>query len=203
MVLPVVAAGARAGASKTSPYAKRNALIRARRVFRQAKTKTEFTGEKPSKFLYLAVGLIALLKDLLDLVFIGSFPGIAVVVTFFFSFLIWILLLLFDRSGGRQNRLIIRGLVVIFFGLVEALAFGLNFLPIETLTVVVLYSLARSAWKKEEKRLKPQRDAQNNAERIREYQMARAEASANEERYRVEEAANDDQYQDNQSRKVA
>lgn len=113
----------------------------------------KFTGEKPSLLLYGGVGLIALFKDLLDLAFIGSLPGIGTIITLCLSFLIWMLLTVFDRSskGTKGNMQIARGLVVIFFGLVEAIGFGLNFLPIQTAMVFVLYVLARRAWKKAQK----------------------------------------------------
>lgn len=116
----------------------------------------KFTGEKPSLLLYGGVGLIALFKDLLDLAFIGSLPGIGTIITLCLSFLIWMLLTVFDRSskGTRGNMQIARGLVVIFFGLVEAIGFGLNFLPIQTAMVFVLYVLAKRAWKKEEESAK-------------------------------------------------
>jgi len=112
--------------------------------------EAKFTGKKPSLFLYGGVGMIALFKDFLDFILIGSLPGIGTVITLCFSSLIWILLTIFDRSskGTRRNMQIARGLVVVFFGLVEAMGFGLNFLPIETLMVFVLYMLAKRAWEK-------------------------------------------------------
>ncbi len=139
-----------------------NDLERARQVTRNVRRGTiknqqgqsakdaKFTGEKPSAFLYLGVAMIALLKDLLDLVGIGSLPGIGFVVTVCFTFLIWMLLFLFDRSsqGAKSNMMLTRGLVTIGFGLVEMVAFGLNFLPIETTMVIVLYQLARKAYKR-------------------------------------------------------
>ncbi len=94
--------------------------------------------------------MIALLKDLLDFAGIGSLPGIGTVVTICFTFLIWILLAMFDRSSQhtRMNMFLVRGLVIIGFGLIEAVGFGLNFLPIMTAMVIVLYFLARRAYKK-------------------------------------------------------
>lgn len=113
----------------------------------------KFTGEKPSMMLYLGVSMIALLKDLLDFVGVGSIPGIGTIVTACFTFLIWVLLFVFDNSlkGTRKNMTLIRGLVVIAFGAIEAFGFGLNFLPIETVMVIVLYQLAKRAWKKAKK----------------------------------------------------
>lgn len=93
--------------------------------------------------------MVALLKDLLDFVGVGSLPAIGTVVTICFTFLIWMLLSLFDRSSQytRSNMHLTRGLVVIGFGLVEAIGFGLNFLPIETAMVIVLYQMAKRAWR--------------------------------------------------------
>jgi hypothetical protein len=170
--------------------------------------KAQFTGEKPSAMLYLGLGAIAFLKDLLDFVGIGSLPAIGTVVTACFAFLIWILMTLFDRSGGKQSNKMARGLVLMFFSLVEAVGFGLNFLPLETLTVSILYMMARSAWKKEQKRLEAEGAVRTNAERIREYQMARAAATfqereaANNARYQ-EDAANDSTYKSQPVRKIA
>ncbi|OGI14635.1 MAG: hypothetical protein A2878_00110 [Candidatus Moranbacteria bacterium RIFCSPHIGHO2_01_FULL_54_31] len=112
----------------------------------------KFTGEKPSAFLYLGASMIALLKDLLDFVGVGSLPAIGTVVTICFTFLIWILLAVFDRSSQntRGNMQLTRGLVVIGFGIIEALGFGLNFLPLETTMVIVLYQLARRAYRRAE-----------------------------------------------------
>lgn len=113
-----------------------------------AQTQTKFTGEKPSFVLYTFLFILALLKDLLDLAGVGSLPGIGTVVTLCFTFLIWTLLTVFDRSGGKQNIKMTRGLILVAVGLVEGIGFGLNFLPIQTLTIVALYQLARRAQRK-------------------------------------------------------
>lgn len=127
----------------------RNGKMRGNREKGIAKPK--FTGEKPSAMLYLGVAIIALFKDLLDLVLIGSLPGIGTAVTVCFTFLIWILLTVFDHSGAKDNRQMVRGQIAIFFGLVEAVGFGLNFLPIETVMVITLYAMAHREWKKAKK----------------------------------------------------
>jgi hypothetical protein len=177
----------------------------------------QFTGEKPSFMLYLGLACIALLKDSLDLILVGSLPGIGTVVTLCFSFLIWILMTIFDRSGGKQNNKMARGLVLMLTSLVEAIGFGLNFLPIETFTVASLYIMARSAWKKEQKRLEKESQTQGNAERIRQYQMAQAAArmaqeAANNEvfqeekslpQYQGKEAVNDSRYRNKPVRKIS
>lgn len=150
MVVSDVAAQEKKAAEKI----RRKIVVRkARQAFRSAAKRTKFTGEKPSLLLYLGVSMIALFKDMLDLVGIGSLPAIGTVITICLTFLIWILLLLFDRSGGgkKTNRMIARGLLLIFVGLVEGIAFGLNFLPIETAAVIVLYLLAKRVYKKAKK----------------------------------------------------
>lgn len=160
----------------------------------------KFSGVQPSKMLYQGLGCIALLKDLLDLVGLGSLPGIGTVVTFCFGFLIWMLMTLFDRSGGKSNTKMARSLVLLFASLVEALGFGLNFLPIETLTIVALYIMARRAAEKEEKRLREEEKANTAANQAR---MSRMQAQVAHEVQSREEAANDEQYENNQVRKVA
>ncbi|MDP2837686.1 MAG: hypothetical protein Q8O53_00205 [Candidatus Moranbacteria bacterium] len=157
-----------------------------RGIRKQAK-KVKSSGEKPSKVLYLGLGFIALFKDLLDFTGVGSLPGIGTVVTLCVSFLIWILLTIFDRSGVKTNTKITRSLLILILGLVEAIGFGLNFLLIETFTVILLYVMAQKAWKKEEKKSQGEKAAQTNAEMIREYQMTRAMAAT--EAARVEEEA--------------
>lgn len=126
-------------------------LSQFRKHARASVPEGNFTGEKPSFILYSFVLMIALLKDLLDLVLLGSLPGIGTVVTMCFTFFIWLLLFVFDRSGGRHNSKMFRGVTLLLVGLVEGLGFGLNFIPIETLTVILLYQMARKAYKKQKK----------------------------------------------------
>ncbi len=165
----------------------------------------QFTGVQPSFLLYLGMASIALLKDLLDLVVIGSLPGVGTVVTLCFSFLIWMLMALFDRSGGKSNNKMVRNAILVCISFVEALGFGLNFLPIETLSIAALYALAKKAARKEEKRLALVGKTQTNAERVREYQLARARAALEESEVRAQaqsqETANDARYSTQNSRK--
>ncbi len=85
---------------------------------------------------------LAALKDLLDLVGIGSLPAIGTVITFCISIAIGFVLL-FDNvsvSGRRVVRNSVKKWLVLIAGtIVEGLLFGLNFLPIEFFTVVVIY----------------------------------------------------------------
>ena len=135
-----------------------NTLQRARQAGRAVRRKMAnkhtkkptFTGEKPSVLLYFGVGMIALLKDILD------FADVGLVLPFVtapcLTFLIWILLVIFDRSSKnkKMNMQVTRGLVVILFGLAEMI-FGLDLLPIETAMVILLYFMARRAYKKAKK----------------------------------------------------
>ena len=162
-----------------------------------------FTGKKPSVLLYGGVGMIALLKDLLDLVGIGSLPGIGTIVTACFSFLMWMLLTLFDRSGGKHNKKMIQGAVILFFGLVEAVGFGLNFLPIQTLTVVILYHLARKNWKKERAGAEKKNQAENAQLMRARMQAARNESEAERARAEEKERARAEQAQAVQNQREA
>ncbi|MBP7061037.1 MAG: hypothetical protein KBA91_03620 [Candidatus Moranbacteria bacterium] len=151
-----------------------------------------FSGIRPSKSLYLGLGAIALLKDVLDFALLGSLPGIGTVITACFSFLIWMLMTLFDHSGGKSSKKMARGQVLIFASLVEGLGFGLNFLPIETFTVIALYFMASKAAKKEEKRLAGEKEVQNRANQTRAY---RIQAQVAQQARLEREAANDERYQ--------
>lgn len=155
---------------------------------------------RPSALLYGGLAMIALLKDLLDLALVGSLPGIGTVVTACFGFLIWMLMTLFDRSGGKSNNKTARSLVLLFASLVEAIGFGLNFLPIETLTVLALYMMARTAWKKDEARAKEEEMIQTRGYQLQAYQM---QALVAQQAQYEEEAANDAVYDDKKIRRVA
>lgn len=85
---------------------------------------------------------LALLKDLLDLVFIGSLPAVGTVITFCVSIAIGFVLL-FDGISTSQRkvarRMARRFLVLVAGTLAEGILFGLNFFPIETLTVAIIF----------------------------------------------------------------
>ncbi|TXH07388.1 MAG: hypothetical protein E6Q06_03305 [Candidatus Moraniibacteriota bacterium] len=105
------------------------------------------TGKKPSLILFGGLAIIALLKDLLDLVGLGSLPVIGTAVTLCFSFTIFMLLLVFDQSGGRGNKRMAQGLVMTVTTLIEGIGFIINFLPIQTLNIFFLYAISYRAWK--------------------------------------------------------
>ena len=107
---------------------------------------------QPSFIVFMLMLMVAMLKDLLDLIGIGSLPGIGWVVTFMFDIVIG-MLVFFDplmRSGkNRWSKIAKRIGIIGVTGLIEGLAFGLNLLPMETGMVVLMYILAKKEAKKE------------------------------------------------------
>jgi hypothetical protein len=91
---------------------------------------------------YAPMLMAALFKDLSDLAFIGSLPGVGTVVTFCASILIFFLALLRGSFRGRMKYK--KGMVLIVGTAVEAFGFGINFLPMETLTVIAMYSVDKA-----------------------------------------------------------
>lgn len=91
---------------------------------------------------YAPMLIAGIFKDLLDLTGIGSLPGVGTVVTFCASILIFFLALL--RGSFRGNMKYRKGMILIVGTAVEAFGFGLNFLPMETLTVIAMYSVDKA-----------------------------------------------------------
>lgn len=125
--------------------------------FFRMRNKLGFTGQKPSWLLYMIVGVFALLKDILDIAF-GVFPGLGTVISltlgFGFSVIIFLLLSIFDRSGAGsgKNRAIAKQFTRRFITLLGTLLVDIlpivNFLPVTTLSIIVLYWLAKRDWKR-------------------------------------------------------
>lgn len=92
--------------------------------------------------IYGVAFMLAGLKDLLDLSFIGSFPVVGTVVTFCVSIAIGFILM-FDGVSNSQRKMVRRltrkYLVLMAGTIVEGILFGLNFLPFEMLTVGIIY----------------------------------------------------------------
>lgn len=109
---------------------------------------------------------LALLKDILDLAFIGSLPAIGTVVTFCVSIAIGFVLI-FDGISVSQRRvarrMTRRFLILIAGTLAEGILFGLNFFPIETITVAIIYWMALVD-RKAEARARAVEQEQNNYE---------------------------------------
>lgn len=106
----------------------------------------------------LAIAL-ALFKDILDLGVIGALPAIGTVITFCVSIAIGFLLL-FDGISSSQRkvarRMTRRFLILIAGTLAEGILFGLNFFPVETITVVIIYWMSLMDRKAETRAAKQQ-----------------------------------------------
>lgn len=158
MVVPVVTAVARTVVSKKAKY--QAVSDRAKETMQERRDRgleraPQAIGEKPSWILYMIVGVFALFKDLTDLVF-GFIPGIgsavALVFGLCFSAVIYLLLMAFDRSGGADNRksaqLFVKRLLTLLGATVVDMVPLIGFLPVTTLSVMLLYWMAKRAWKK-------------------------------------------------------
>lgn len=102
-------------------------------------------------WLYALAMAAALVKDVLDYVGIGSLPALGTIITICVSLFIGLMLLL-AGSGGKRKLVkggMKRFLVLIFGTAIEAFFFGLNFFPIETLTVIIIYLLVLAERKQE------------------------------------------------------
>lgn len=110
-----------------------------------------------SDWMYGLALLAAIFKDVLDILNatgIGYF--IVVVATFLASIFIAMMMLLgsFSNGSGRAQQKMIRSWLILLGGTTTELLFGVNFLPIETATVLIIYALLLSSRKQgqEEKR---------------------------------------------------
>ncbi|MFZ1719944.1 MAG: hypothetical protein WAU28_01160 [Candidatus Moraniibacteriota bacterium] len=123
--------------------AERNRRMQMEAVNDALYTNEESGSVKPVGLLSYAPMLMAAgFKDLLDLTGIGSLPGIGTVVTICASILIFFLALLRGSFRGRMKYR--KGIMLLVGTLVEAIGFGLNFLPIETLTVLAMYMIDKA-----------------------------------------------------------
>lgn len=97
---------------------------------------------KPGLIQYAPLFILAGFKDSIDLVFLGSLPGPGTVITLCISLLMFLLYM--SIKGNRQlldsGFLIRRGLIMIGMFCAESIPF-LNFLPLETTTVFVIYMM--------------------------------------------------------------
>lgn len=105
----------------------------------------EVKKNKPGWISYSPIFTVALFKDMLDLALVGSLPGIGAVVTLCFSGLIFLMLLLVrtNKKLIDSRFLIKRGVVLLLGSLTEGFIFGLNFLPIMTITIAIIYMMDR------------------------------------------------------------
>ncbi len=90
---------------------------------------------------YMGPLMAAGLKDVLDLVFVGSFPGFGTLVTFCLYLLIFLLFVVTDHLTVRSKTIFLlqAGIALVFGSAVEGLIFGLNFLPVGTGLIVSIF----------------------------------------------------------------
>ncbi|MDD5083867.1 MAG: hypothetical protein PHT88_02920 [Candidatus Moranbacteria bacterium] len=118
----------------------------ARRQSQGHLTKGQVVSGRPvSFFSYMPALCVAILKDLLDLVFIGSLPGLGTIITLCFSILIFFLLML--SGSGQRYSLAKKSLILLIGTLTEGVLIGINMLPIETMTVLFIYFIDKKASK--------------------------------------------------------
>lgn len=134
---------------KASRLAKRLAIEEKEKELAQTKK------EKASVFSYAPVFLIAVLKDLLDFVGIGSLPGIGTIITICCSILIFLLFFLIKSNSKLMDSKFVmkRGVILLSGTIIEAFGFGINFLPIETMTVGLILFMDRHLSEKSIERL--------------------------------------------------
>ncbi|EKD58867.1 MAG: hypothetical protein ACD_56C00037G0012 [uncultured bacterium] len=93
----------------------------------------------------------SMLKDLSDLVFIGSLPGVGTVITIMCSIFIFMMMLL---VGGGGKKKVANGLVkkggIILAGTLAGFMPGINFIPEATATALVVYFTTLSERKHEQ-----------------------------------------------------
>lgn len=112
-----------------------------------AMNKARDIATAPSEFgvmdipIYGMALALAGFKDLLDLA-IGIIPGVVTVIGWCISMVIGFILL-FDGVGGAQRKVarnLTKKMLVLLAGtIVESLFFGLNYIPFEMFTVVIIY----------------------------------------------------------------
>ena len=85
---------------------------------------------------------ITSLKDILDLAMIGSLPGIGSIITAMISITIgFIMFITGSSSNKRMAKSIFKRYGTILIGSLLELVFGINFLPIETCIVIIVFYL--------------------------------------------------------------
>ena len=109
-----------------------------------------------SDWPYMLALLAAILKDISDLSEVTGI-GYAFVIIFTFLCSIWIAMMMLLASGGkgRRQQKIIRSWLILLSGTTAEMLFGIDLLPIETLTVLIIYALAlldKKQAKEEEKK---------------------------------------------------
>lgn len=110
---------------------------------------------------YFVAWFLALLKDLLDLIGIGSLPAIGTAITICVSITAFLLSLLVDAGRAKMVTKTFTKVIILLSGTTVELLFGLNFIPWETVAVSMMYLLTLQERKIEKKNRKNNR---NNSE---------------------------------------
>jgi len=136
--------GSASEARRQKRMADRNAI---RFAFFEKETELEQVQEDKATFYqYSPLFMLAGLKDALDLVLVGSLPVIGTIVTLCFAVAMFFVLM-FSKTNRQlsDNRLLLRlGLVLLLGSMAEGFIFGINFLPMESITVLVMFLMDKS-----------------------------------------------------------
>jgi hypothetical protein len=107
------------------------------------KAVSAFSSAKPHDMVYFFAMMAAVLKDILDFIAITGIGYLFVLAfTFIISIFIFFMMLLgsfFDGSSGMKKQKHIKNYLVLLGGTTTEMIFGLNFLPITTFTVFLIY----------------------------------------------------------------
>jgi hypothetical protein len=124
----------------------RNISLHRQKISQSEANLSRIVEEKATLWQYRFAFIPAILKDLLDLVGF-SVPLISFLVTSLFTFIIFIALYFAKtHKGVFEMRYFVKKVVVWTVGFItESLLFGINFLPIQTLIVYLIYLIDRSA----------------------------------------------------------
>ncbi len=87
--------------------------------------------------------LMSLMKDLIDISIIGALPGIGTVITFCISIFVVFMLLMGRFSDGKKatQNSSLKKILVLIFGTISEMLFGINFLPMATTTAIAIYMM--------------------------------------------------------------
>jgi hypothetical protein len=111
---------------------------------------------------------LAMLKDILDFVGLGSLPAIGTVITLCVSLAIgFIMLLTGSRGMAKMARGMAKRFGVLAGGTAAEMFFGINFIPIETIVVIIVFYMTLRdraiAKEKEEKEKRASQQIQQQA----------------------------------------
>lgn len=126
---------------KTSP--KKITPSQAKELYKKMRPRLSLIGsiDPFTDWLFGIALSLALLKDILDWSLLGSLPLIGTLITFLVSVSIAFIMLITGSRGKSKvaKSLIKRFLVLISGTFVEMIVFGINFLPIESIVVMIVF----------------------------------------------------------------